>query len=72
MVFYWSWNSDKEKRLGSFYVCIYLHSSWEGKYENDRLPNEIDLIKRCFVFILKSLKGTRDWCLKNEGHSFIF
>lgn len=73
---YWSWNSDAENglldNLGAFKFVFIFITSWEGKYETDRLPNVFDLIRRYFAFILKSLKRIRDRCLENLGHSFIF
>lgn len=45
-------------------VFIFIPSR-EGKYEIDRLPSVFDLIRRCFAFILESLKRIRDRCLES-------
>lgn len=46
-------------------VFIFI-PSWEGKYEIDRLLNVLDLIQRCFAFILESLRRIRDRCIGNR------
>lgn len=46
-------------------VFIFI-PSWGGKYEIDRLLNVLDLIQRCFAFILESLKRVGDRCVGNR------